>query len=60
VEAQTVEAALAAVEPERERAAVLAARRGGGARAARWLAARGFGEEALETVIAEEGDSALP
>jgi len=45
-------AALAALEPERERAARLAERRGTGARTARWLAARGFAPESIETAIA--------
>lgn len=45
-------AALAALEPERDRAARLAGRRGTGARAARWLAARGFAAESIETAIA--------
>jgi SOS response regulatory protein OraA/RecX len=45
-------AALAALEPERERAARLAKRRGMGARTARWLAARGFAPESIETAIA--------
>jgi SOS response regulatory protein OraA/RecX len=44
--------ALAALEPERERAARLAERRGTGARTARWLAARGFAPESIETAIA--------
>ena len=45
-------AALAALEPERDRAVRLAGRRGTGARAARWLAARGFAPESIETAIA--------
>jgi len=44
--------ALAALEPERERAARLSERRGTGARTARWLAARGFAPESIETAIA--------
>jgi SOS response regulatory protein OraA/RecX len=44
--------ALAALDPERERAARLAERRGTGARTARWLAARGFAPESIETAIA--------
>jgi len=44
-------AALAALEPERDRAVRLAARRGAGARTARWLAARGFERESIEAAI---------
>jgi regulatory protein len=51
--------ALAALDPEPERAAALAARRGGGLRAARWLAARGFDESALEGLVANTGRAAL-
>lgn len=52
VAAETVEAALAGLEPERARAARIAARRGPGAKTARYLAAKGFGEDALESVVA--------
>jgi hypothetical protein len=47
-----LEEALGALEPEAERAARLVERYGGGAAAVRRLAARGFGEEALEAVVA--------
>ena len=47
-----IEAALEALEPERERAARIAARRGPGPKTARYLASRGFGEEAVEDVVA--------
>ena len=60
VSAEVVAEAIQALEPERERAARLAARRGGGVRAARWLAARGFDADALEEVIANDRDGALP
>ncbi|HEY2935673.1 MAG TPA: RecX family transcriptional regulator [Gaiellaceae bacterium] len=60
VATELVEQALSTLEPERERAAALAERRGGGVRAARWLAARGFDADALEGVIANEGGAALP
>jgi SOS response regulatory protein OraA/RecX len=43
--------ALAELEPERDRAARFAARRGGGERAARWLATRGFERDAIEVVV---------
>jgi len=51
--------AIAALEPEFERAREHAARRGGGLRAARWLASRGFDPEALEGLVAEDGGAAL-
>ena len=41
--------AIATLEPESERAAVLAAKRGRGVRTARWLGGRGFGADAVET-----------
>jgi SOS response regulatory protein OraA/RecX len=53
---EPIAAALAALEPERDRAREHAARRGGGIRAARWLAARGFDEDALEGLVAEDGE----
>lgn len=52
--ADVVEPALGALEPERERVARIAERRGRSAKTARYLASRGFGEEALETLIAAE------
>ena len=60
VATELVEQALSTLEPEAKRAVALAERRGGGLRAARWLAARGFGSDALEGVIANEGGAALP
>lgn len=54
-----VEAALAELEPEAERAARAVARRGRGARTARWLASRGFGEAAIEAAVASDGRDAL-
>ncbi|HZI37164.1 MAG TPA: regulatory protein RecX [Acidimicrobiia bacterium] len=49
-----VEAALAELEPEQERAARIVARRGRSVKTARYLASRGFGEDALEGVVAHE------
>jgi len=49
-----VEAALEALPPERERAARVTAERGPGARTVRYLAARGFGEDALQAVVVHE------
>jgi regulatory protein len=54
VGADDVEAALASLEPERERAERVVARRGAGAATARLLAQRGFDEEAVEAAVAHE------
>jgi regulatory protein len=54
LEEEHVEAALAALEPERERAARIVERRGPGAKTARYLASRGFSRDALETLVARE------
>jgi SOS response regulatory protein OraA/RecX len=48
---ETIERALAALDPEPARAARAAASRGGGPAAAGYLARRGFGEEAIEAAI---------
>ena len=57
VAAELATEALAEVEPERDRAVRLAATAGSTTRAARLLARRGFGEEAIETAmgVAENG-----
>jgi regulatory protein len=57
VAAEAAERVLGELEPERARAARVAAAAGGGVRAARVLARRGFGEEAIEGAagIAESG-----
>ena len=52
--ADVVELALVALEPERERAARIAERRGRSVKTARFLASRGFGEEALDALVAVE------
>ena len=54
VAAEQVEAALEALEPERERAARLVEQRGRSIKTARYLASRGFGSDALEWVVARE------
>jgi len=54
LEEEHVEAALAALEPERERAARILERRGPGAKTARYLASRGFSPDALENLVARE------
>ena len=46
---ELVAAALGELQPEVERARAIVARRGPGARTARYLASKGFGEDALET-----------
>jgi SOS response regulatory protein OraA/RecX len=48
LEPAEIERALASLEPEAARAAGIVARRGAGPKTARRLAARGFGEEAVE------------
>jgi regulatory protein len=54
IEPQASAAALDTLEPERERAVCLAARRGASARTARWLAARGFAPESVEAALPTE------
>src|SRR5439155_686690 len=51
IEQESIEPAFAALEPERDRAVRLVARRGATARTARWLAARGFAPESIEAAI---------
>jgi SOS response regulatory protein OraA/RecX len=51
LEDPVIEHALAALEPEAERAGPLIARRGTGPRTARFLAGRGFGEECVEAAL---------
>jgi SOS response regulatory protein OraA/RecX len=46
-----IEDAVAALEPESERARPLIARRGTGPRTARYLAGRGFGEDSVEAAL---------
>lgn len=53
VAAELVEAAIAALDPEVERAARQAEALGGGVQAARALARRGFSGESLESVVSE-------
>ena len=56
---ETARAATAALEPEAERAARIVEARGASASTVRYLASRGFSEEALEPVIAEVESGAL-
>jgi regulatory protein len=63
IEAELVDEALHALEPEAVRAARASERLGGGLRAARTLARNGFGQEAIEAavpeVVAADGKAAL-
>ena len=52
VESDVVEDALEALAGERERAERIVARRGGGAKTARYLAGKGFAEEVVRAVVA--------
>jgi regulatory protein len=54
VSAEVIEVALRVLEPEAERVAREAPRLGGGLRAARSLARRGFSEESLEPLVAQD------
>jgi SOS response regulatory protein OraA/RecX len=49
-----IEEAVAGLSPELERARRLVERRGAGPRTARYLAVRGFGEEAVEAALGQE------
>ena len=52
--ADEIEAALASLEPERERAERVVARRGGGSATARLLARRGFADDAVDAAVARD------
>ena len=54
VDEELIEAALASLPPEAERAERIAERRGPGARTLRYLLAQGFGEDAVTAFIARE------
>lgn len=60
VERELAAEAIAALEPEHERATALAERRNGGLRAARWLAGRGFAPETVETATRQIAGSDIP
>jgi SOS response regulatory protein OraA/RecX len=59
IAAELVTEAIAALEPELDRARVIVARRGATAKTARLLAARGFGSDTVEGVIAAAAGDAL-
>jgi SOS response regulatory protein OraA/RecX len=50
---RTIESALASLEPEQVRAARICAHRGTGPKTARYLARKGFSEDAIESACAE-------
>jgi regulatory protein len=54
VDAAQIEVALGGLDPERERAAALVARRGATPATARLLAGRGFDQELVATLVAQE------
>ncbi len=51
IAAEAVEAAIASLEPENVRAARICARRGAGPKTARYLARKGFSDDAIESVV---------
>ena len=57
--ADEIESAVAELPPEAERAAAVVARRGPGPKTARYLASRGFGEDALTLAVAAEDQATL-
>jgi SOS response regulatory protein OraA/RecX len=60
LDAQSVAGAMAALEPERDRADRLAARRGRTPKTARWLVARGFDADSVEAAVARVAESDAP
>ena len=60
VKRELVDAAVSALAPEQDRAAALAARRGGTLRTARWLAGRGFGSDSIESAVPAIADTQAP
>lgn len=58
VDGELVEHAISALEGERERAERIVARRGSGAKTARYLAGKGFSDEIVHAVVARAGDDA--
>ena len=59
VAAGRIDAALAELESERERAERIVASRGSSAKTARFLAAHGFSQDAVETVVAPDEAEAV-
>lgn len=58
VDAELVEHAMSALESERERAEHIVARRGPGAKTARYLAGKGFSDDVIHAVVAHAGNDA--
>lgn len=56
---EDIEQAFAGIEPERERARRVVARRGSGARTARYLAGKGFSEDVVRSAVARGVGEAL-
>jgi regulatory protein len=54
IASENLAAALEALEPETERAAAIVSRRGPGLKTARYLGARGFGDDAVRAAVAWE------
>jgi regulatory protein len=54
ITSEHVDAALGGLEPEHQRAARIVESRGQGAKTARYLASRGFGADAVESVVAPD------
>jgi regulatory protein len=54
-----IEEAVGALDPESERAARIVARRGPGAKTARYLAAKGFSDDLASAIVARGEDEAL-
>ena len=52
--------AVASLEPERDRAVALVARRGAGPRTARWLAGRGFTPDSIEAAVPAVAENGAP
>lgn len=50
---ETIDEALAALEPERDRARAIVRRRGAGPRTVRYLRGKGFAAESVETLVAD-------
>jgi len=59
VAGETIEAALAELEPERARAERIVARRGRSAKSGRFLAAKGFAEDTVEAAVAWQGSEGV-
>jgi regulatory protein len=59
VDSELAEETVASLPPEAERVARIVARRGAGPKTARYLAGKGFSEDAVRAVVAYSGDEPL-